>query len=105
MYQINGNYWSMLKIEADSPILRRSDGSRTVGVCDRNSKTIYVSDCLYGFFLKKVIIHEISHAYMFEYNVKLTIEQEELVCDLIATYGEDIIGTAKEIFNMLKNIA
>lgn len=105
MYQINGNYWSVLKIEANSPILKRSDGSKTVGVCDQNSRTIYISDCLHGKFLKKVLLHEISHAYMFEYDVTLTIDQEELVCDLIATYGEDIVGTANEIFYILKKIA
>lgn len=37
--------------------------------------------------LKKILCHEITHAAMFSYNVDLSIEQEELVADLIATYG------------------
>ena len=41
--------------------------------------------------LKKVLCHEVVHAAMFSYNVELTLEQEELVADLIATYGSEVI--------------
>ena len=35
---------------------------------------------------------------MFSYRVELSEEQEELVADLIATYGSEIIETADRIF-------
>ena len=41
--------------------------------------------------MKKVLCHEITHAAMFSYNVNLSLEQEELVADLISTYGEEIV--------------
>lgn len=39
---------------------------------------------------------------MFSYNINLTIEQEELVADLIATYGDEIIYITNKIFNKLR---
>jgi hypothetical protein len=35
---------------------------------------------------------------MFSYNVELTIEQEEVLADLIATYGQEIIRITNTIF-------
>ena len=39
---------------------------------------------------------------MFSYNVELTLEQEELIADLIASYGEQIVETADEMFKKIK---
>ena len=39
---------------------------------------------------------------MFSYNVELTLEQEELVADLIATYGEEIIDATNSVFKKIK---
>jgi hypothetical protein len=72
-------------------MLIRSDGSLSVGACDDASKTIYLNGNLRGDFLKKVLCHEITHAVLFRYNVELWPAEEELLADLIATYGEEII--------------
>ena len=79
----------------------RSDGTYTVGLCDDNTKTIYINDKLQGEFLKKVIRHEVVHASMFSYEVDLTLEQEEVLADLIATYGEEIIEVTNVLFNKI----
>jgi len=42
---------------------------------------------------------------MFSYNVDLTIEQEELVADLISTYGNEIIYITNKIFSKLENLS
>ena len=39
---------------------------------------------------------------MFSYNEDLTIEQEEIVADLIATYGKEIVETANDMYKKLK---
>ena len=39
---------------------------------------------------------------MFSYNVELTLEQEELIADLVATYGEEIIEITNNVFKKLK---
>lgn len=85
-------------------LFKRPDGSWTVGVTDRDTRTIYIADNLRGDFLWKVQCHEICHASMFSHNVYLTIEQEELVADLIATYGREIIEIADQIFYGLAKV-
>ena len=39
---------------------------------------------------------------MFSYNVKLTVDQEELLADLIATYGDEIISITNIVFSKIK---
>lgn len=45
----------------------------------------------------KVLCHEITHAVMFSYHVKLNQQQEELFADLVATYGLEIIDLTNDI--------
>ena len=105
MYQMNGKTWHIRIVQSDSPMLMRSDGSYTVGMCDRAMQTIYISELLQGKFLRKVLIHEVCHSAMFSYGIDMSVEQEELFCDLVATYGDEIIGIVDNIFLALKNVS
>lgn len=102
MFEINHQIWRIKFVPPYDTILRRSDGSITVGVADNTTRTIYLSNLLYGNFLKKVICHEITHAAMFAYDVELSLEKEELLADLIATYGEEIINITNILFEKLR---
>ena len=102
MFIINKEQWKVVLCSAHHPMLIRSDGSLSVGACDDPSKTIYLSENLYGDFLKKVLCHELNHAAMFSYNVELTIEQEELLAEILCTYGEEIIDITNTLFYKLK---
>lgn len=53
--------------------------------------------------LKKFLCHEITHAAMFSYNIQLTYDQEELLADLLSTYGQEIIDITNKIFSKIKN--
>ena len=103
-FYVNGVKWKIAYVRSDHPIFKREDGSYTIGVCSNNEKCVFLNENLRGGMLKKVIIHEVSHAFMFEYHIDLTIEQEEVICDLIATYGEDIISVSSDIFGRLQKI-
>ncbi len=105
MYQMNGYQWSVLLVSGNSPMLQRSDGSFTVGMCDRETQTIYLCDLLRDKFLRKVLIHEVCHSAMFSYGIDMSIDQEELFCDLVATYGDEIFEVADDIFLALKRRA
>lgn len=105
MYKINGITWYMIRVRSDSPMLMRSDGSITVGMCDRETQTIYVSDALNGRFLRKVLLHEICHSAMFSYGIDMSVDQEELFCDLLATYGDEIIAITDSVFKALSEVA
>lgn len=73
----------------------------SVAACDNETKTIYVNDTLQGQFLRKVLCHEITHAAMFSYNVRLTLDQEELIADILATYGDEIISITNKVFKKI----
>lgn len=104
MFLINNIYWKLSFVPPDFPLLRRTTGGYSIGACDNLTRTIYINNTLEGTLLKKVLCHEITHAAMFSYNVNLSIEQEQLIADLISTYGEQIIYTTNKIFNKLKTI-
>lgn len=84
------------------PMLYRSDGSLALGMCDDNRKTIYINQKIKGKNLKKILCHEITHAAMFSYNVELNHDQEEILADLIATYGAEIVSVTNTIFKKIK---
>ena len=101
MFTINGETWYIEFVRASHPMLRRSDGTWTIGSCDDPHKTIYIYHGLKKYLLKKVLCHEITHAAMYSYNVNLSLEQEELLADLLSTYGEEIIEIANRVFAKL----
>ena len=102
MFNINGDYWQIKIVSNNHPALRRMDGTFTLGCCDNNLKTIFIVDNLSNAYYKKVLCHEVTHACMFSYGVNLTAEQEELLADLVATYGQEIISTTNSLFVRLK---
>ena len=102
MFFINDINWHIVQTSFNHPKLFRSDGSLSIGACDDTTKTIYLNENLTGDQLKKVLCHEITHAAMFSYNVNLTPDQEELLADLIATYGEEIIEITNKIFKKIR---
>jgi len=101
MFIINGVEWRILAVPPFDGTLYRSDGSLLVASCDNTTKTIYINNTLEGGFLKKVLCHEIVHAAMFSYNVTISLDQEELVADLIATYGDEIISVTNKVFKKI----
>lgn len=67
--------------------LLTSDKRYVLGVCDDNLKSIFINNSLSKYYTKKVLCHELTHAAMFSYNVDLDYMQEEILADLISTYG------------------
>lgn len=51
----------------------------------------------------RVLGHEITHAAMYSYDVSLTYDQEELIADIVATYGNEIVAVTNRVFNKIKN--
>ena len=101
IFEINNIKWKVSLVPFDFPLLRYPDGRLTIGACDNLTRTIYINQNLTGQLFKKVLCHEITHAAMFSYNVKLSLQQEELIADLISTYGNQIIDVTNRIFNKL----
>lgn len=101
MFNINNITWYIKLVSSNHPKLQRRDGTYALGACDNLTHTIYISEQVPDYKIKKVLCHEITHAAMFSYHVELGIEQEELVADLIATYGQEIINVTNKIFSRI----
>ena len=84
------------------PALCRSRGDCSIGCCDDNAKCIYICDTLTKEMIRKVLYHELTHAAMFSYNVDLSYEQEEMLADMLATYGHEILYKANEIISRIE---
>ena len=102
MIEINDEYWEIHLVSPYHPALQRSDGTYAIGSCDDKLKTIFINAELNSLYIKKVLCHELTHAAMFSYNIELTYQQEELLADLMATYGQEIIHITNGIFNRIK---
>lgn len=103
MFSINGNEWSVELVDFDDDILQRESGEFTVGCTDSDTKKIYISKSIKGSFLKKVLRHELVHAYIISNNIYIPIEDEEKICDLIATYGKQIISLSEWLYESINN--
>lgn len=98
---LNGVSWTVKFVEPDDWSLRTSSGGYAIGVCDNNYREIYIHNRLPTELMRKVICHEIAHAAMFSYGVLLDIEQEEVMADLVATYGWQIICETERIVDQV----
>ena len=72
MFDINGEVWYVMLVSPGHRYLTRSDGSVTLGMCDNNTKTIYLDDTMGPALMRKVLAHEVTHAAMFSYDVNLS---------------------------------
>lgn len=90
MIRINGELWRVRLVSPQHPILFRN-GNPALGCCDDITKTIYISNMLSQREMKKVLCHEIVHAAMYSYDVEISDYVEEIVADLFATYGNEIM--------------
>lgn len=98
MITINGEEWRIKFCSPTHPALRKYNGDYTIGSCDDKTKTIYICHLVEGTLLKKVLCHEITHAVLFSYNITLGAYQEEILADLLATYGREIIDMTEYTF-------
>lgn len=91
MIKINGELWRVRIVPPQHPALYRN-GNPALGCCDDIIKTIFISNILTQREMKKVLCHEMVHAAMYSYDVPITDYVEEIVADLIATYGNEIMS-------------
>lgn len=98
---INGIEWKIVFTD-NAYDLSTSQGVLTIGVTDKNTNTIYLHKSLKGKLLRKVLIHELTHAWMFSYGYYLTVDEEEFVCSFVDTYAEEIVLEAENFLNYFR---
>ena len=97
---VNNIPWLVVRVPWYSDYLIRDDGTLTIGITDTNLRTIFINSSLSLPLFRKVLIHEITHVWIYSYNYNLSIEQEEFVCDFVASNSDDIISKADELIYM-----
>ena len=102
MFTINGERWWIVLVEPNDPALVMPNGDFAIGACNDSVKTIFISNLLYGEDFEKVLCHEIVHSAMFAYDVELDIAEEELLAEIIATFGEEIIDLTDIVFERIR---
>lgn len=105
MFEINGVKWNIEFVPVASTFLTRSDGSQSVGVTDANTSTVYLSNRLKGAFLRRVTAHELCHCFCFSFNIHMPMEQEEFLCDFVATYGDEVFDMVDMMVGEIRKTA
>ena len=77
-------------------------GQYALGACNDSTKTIYINNELHGEDFEQVLCHELVHASMFAYDVILGFDEEELLAEIIATFGEEIIDITDMMFDKIR---
>ena len=102
-FKINNILWNIVFVNPNDKNLYRSDGSKTVGVTDLTDKCIYLSVLVDNEFLRRVLAHELCHAFCMSYNVAMKIEQEEFLADWISLYGTELVYLLDDLMPILLN--
>lgn len=102
MFTINGERWGVVLVTPYDIALSMPDGRQALGACHDSTKTIYINRELMGEEFEQVLCHELVHAAMFAYDVILGYEEEELIAEIIATFGEEIIDLTDALFDKIR---
>ena len=102
---VNNQEWKLVFVKPNSKELMRSDGSITLGMTDNNVKTVFVNNRLNDYMTDKVICHELTHVFAFEFDYYMDIETEEIVADFMSLYGRNIILLLDDLIKVLRRIA
>lgn len=97
---VNNIPWKIKFVNPTSNLLERPNGTLALAVTDGDRKAIYLNESLKGALLRKVLIHEVTHVWMFSYGFDLSVEDEEFVCDFVASNADDILSKVDELVYM-----
>ena len=106
-FYMNGDIWRVQFVPSQDDVLIDRTGNRTLGVSDYSTHIISIANNLHGELLNRVFIHELGHCVMFSYGLlselhrmvkkRYWVDAEEFVCNILADYGQFVIGTARDI--------
>lgn len=101
-FTVSNQKWNLVFVNPNNNNLKRSDGSITIGMTDNNEKTVYVNNRLNEYLTDKVICHELTHVFAFEFDYFMDIQTEEIVADFMSLYGRRIVYLLDDLVRILK---
>ena len=106
-FYMNGYLWRVRFVSPHDNVLIDRTGHRTLAVSDYSTMTISIANNLHGELLNRVFIRELGHCVMFSYGLlselhrmvkkRYWVDAEEFVCNILADYGQFVIGTARDV--------
>lgn len=98
---INHLLWEIEVVPTTDPELR-VDGEMCRGATWYGKQQIYLAEELNANTALRVIIHELTHAYLYSTQMRLpdTFTEEE-VCEFVACWAVDIVDTADAVYSEL----
>lgn len=110
-FLVGGEWWHVNLVPPSSPFLIDRTGRLTVATTDTVARRINVSNDIHGEFLQRVLAHEITHVVMAIYGMNDLVRElsirgdyvdlEEMMCNLVADHGSDILVTAAGLFDSI----
>ena len=102
MIHVNGEGWDICLVPPGHPNLTTPEGTQALGCCDDTIKTIVISNALHPGRMRQVLCHELTHAAMYSYDVPITDPEEELLAELVSSFGKEIVSLTDMVSHRLK---
>lgn len=97
---INGMQWLILEVEESDEHLIL-DGKELYGSCNYDEQKIYLLKTMSIGRKKRTLIHELVHAFAYEYLLKFKENYDnEEVCEFLSKYGERILEIARKYIDV-----
>lgn len=103
-FVMNGLPWRILIVDQNDEMLVDRTNTLKVATTDPITRTVYISNAIYGNFFIKVLIHELSHCAMISFDLiseihrmvkpEYWIDAEEWICNFMSDYGFVIYSSA-----------
>lgn len=108
-FYVNNIRWDIEYVDPYDSRLVDKDGNLRIATTDPELRTIFVKKDLDKRLKEKVLIHEFTHCVIFSYGLhgyiykfvrpKYWDEAEECLCNLISSYGREILYLADKELN------
>lgn len=102
---VNNHIWQLVFVNPSNINLMRSNNTYTLGMTDNNIKTVFINNRLNDYMTDKVLCHELTHVFAFEFDYYMDIDTEEIVADFMSLYGRNVINLLDDLIKVLKKVA
>ena len=102
---VNNHIWQLVFVNPSNINLMRSNNTYTLGMTDNNIKTVFINNRLNDYMTDKVLCHELTHVFAFEFDYYMDIDTEEIVADFMSLYGRNVINLLEDLIKVLKKVA
>lgn len=117
-FRMGDDWWDVRIVPPSSPSLVDRTGRLTVATTDASTYRVNVSSAICGPMLRRVMVHEATHAAMASYGITRRLAAhvrpservavEEIVCNLLAEHGLSILDaghSTAEAIDDVRNLA